>query len=108
MPWMLLFIAIILEVFGTVLLKMADGFTRWLPATGAVAAYALSLVFCALAMRHIDVTVAYVVWAGVGTVALAVIGVALFHEHFSTAKAGLILVILAATVGLVLASPAGH
>lgn len=108
MPWMLLFIAILLEVVGTVLLKMADGFARWLPSAGAVVAYALSLVFCALAMRHIDVSVVYVVWAGVGTVALAVVGVTLFHEQFSTAKAGLILVILAATVGLVLASPAGH
>lgn len=79
--WVLLAGAIIFEVFGTVMLKVSDGFTRVLPAVGVVAGYILSFGLLGLALRHIGLSTAYAIWAGVGTVGVAVVGVVAFGEN---------------------------
>jgi len=48
--WVLLAGAIIFEVFGTVMLKVSEGFTRLLPAVGVVAGYILSFGLLGLAV----------------------------------------------------------
>ena len=44
MGWVLLAGAIAFEVFGTVMLKVSDGFSKWLPSTGVVIGYIVSFV----------------------------------------------------------------
>lgn len=100
MCWIYLLIAIGLEVWGTALVKASNGFTRLGTSAGAIGLYALSILIFALALRKMDVTVAYVIWSGVGTAIMAAISVYWFGEVFTAAKIGLILVILMATGGL--------
>jgi len=66
--WLILIAAIILEVAGTTAMKLSDGFTRPLPSVLLVVFYLFSLAALTLALKRIDVSVAYAIWAGVGTV----------------------------------------
>ena len=47
MYWALLFVAILLEIAGTVCTKLADGFSRLLPSIGIMVFYLLSLALLA-------------------------------------------------------------
>ena len=70
----LLMTAIGVEVCATALLPKAAGFTQPLWTAVVVAGYALSIWLLAVVVRAIPVSVAYAVWAGLGTAAVAVIG----------------------------------
>jgi len=98
--WLMLVAAIVLEVAGTTSMKLSDGFTRLLPSVLLAVFYLFSLAALALALKRIDVSVAYAVWAGVGTVLVAVVGILWFQEPVSLLKVGSILLIAAGVVGL--------
>ena len=106
--WLILIAAIILEVAGTTAMKLSDGFTRPLPSVLLVVFYLFSLVALTLALKRIDVSVAYAVWAGVGTVLVAVMGMFWFKEPVSLLKVGSILLIAAGVVGLHLGTTTGE
>ena len=72
--------AIILEVCGTISLKLSQGFTRLGPAGVVVICYAASFALLSLALRGIDLSIAYAAWSGVGTAIVAAIGIVWFGE----------------------------
>ena len=72
--------AIVLEICGTTLLKLSQGFTRIGPAGAVVFCYTASFVLLSLALRVIDLSIAYALWSGVGTAVVAAIGIVLFGE----------------------------
>jgi small multidrug resistance pump len=74
LAWTYLAAAIATEVIGTVFLRFTDGFTRPGPSILVLITFAGSLWLTALALRQLEVSLAYAVWAGVGTAAVAVIG----------------------------------
>jgi small multidrug resistance pump len=78
--------AIVLEICGTTSLKLSAGFTRIGPAGAVVLCYAASFALLSLALRGIDLSVAYAVWSGVGTAIVAVIGIVWFGESAGTWK----------------------
>jgi small multidrug resistance pump len=98
--WLLLGIAIVLEVAGTTCMKLSDGFTRPLPSLGIVVFYAGAFAALTLALKRLEVSVAYAIWSAVGTALISLIGVALFKESFTPLKAMSLLLILAGVVGL--------
>ena len=102
--WLILIAAIILEVAGTTAMKLSDGFTRPLPSVLLVVFYLLSLAALTLALKRIDMSVAYAIWAGVGTVLIAIVGVMWFREPVSLLKVASILLIAAGVAGLHLSS----
>ena len=106
--WLILIAAIILEVAGTTAMKLSDGFTRPLPSVLLVVFYLFSLTALTLALKRIDVGIAYAIWAGVGTVLVAIVGVMWFQEPVSLLKVASILMIAAGVVGLHLSNTAGE
>lgn len=84
MPWFLLVLAIGSEVFGTVMLKASDGFSKWPPIVGVILGYALSFLFLGLALKDIGVGVAYAIWSGLGTIGIVIVGYFLFGEQLNT------------------------
>ena len=95
MGWVLLIVAILLEVAGTTNMKLSEGFSKLGPSIGVVFFYALSIIALTLAVNRLDVSVAYAVWSGMGTALVAVIGLWLFQESVSVMKVvalGLIIV----------------
>jgi small multidrug resistance pump len=100
LAWLYLAAAIGSEVVGTVFLRFTDGFTKPLATSLVIATYAVSLWLTALALRQLEVSLAYAVWAGVGTAAVAVIGMAALGESVTALKLASIAVVIVGVVGL--------
>ncbi len=92
--WLYLMIAICTEVAGTSLMKASQGLSRLVPTVFMFVLYGISFVFMALALKKIEVGVAYAIWSGLGTALIAMIGITWFRESFNTPKlVGIILII---------------
>jgi small multidrug resistance pump len=102
--WIYLLVAIILEVSGTTAMKFSEGFTKILPSVFMFIFYLLSLVALTYALKKIDMSMAYAIWAGVGTALITVVGIFLFNESASLVKIASIALIIAGVVGLHLSS----
>ncbi|WP_328954636.1 multidrug efflux SMR transporter [Kitasatospora purpeofusca] len=99
MPYVLLALAIISEVCATSCLKLTEGFSRLWPSVGVAIGYVLSFALLGRALKHIPVSVAYAVWSGAGTAAVAGIGVVAFGESLGrTQWLGLALVVVGVVV----------
>ena len=98
--WFYLAGAIALEIAGTTSMKLSLGFTRPLPSIALVGFYLGSLALLTLALQRIEVGVAYAIWSGVGTAAIAVIGIAFFQEELSAWKLLCLAMIIAGEIGL--------
>lgn len=100
MSWLLLLTAICLEVCGTLCMKLAQGFTRIVPAVLMVCFYMASLSLLTLALKRIPLNIAYAVWSGLGTLLIVTIGIVHFGEQTSPLKIASIALILLGVVGL--------
>ncbi len=92
--------AILFEVMGTTCMKLAEGFTQWLPSVFVFVFYGLCLVCLTLSLKTIEVSVAYAIWAGLGIALMSGIGVFLFGETITLQKWISILLIVIGVVGL--------
>jgi small multidrug resistance pump len=99
MHWVYLTLAILAEVAGTTCMKLSAGFTKLTPSVLMWLCYGICFYFLALALKRVDVSVAYAIWSGVGTALIATVGVLYFREPVSILK----LVGIAAIVGGVVA-----
>ena len=106
MPAILLTIAILAEVAGTVALKYTNGFTNLGPTALVVAGYGISFWMLALVLRDLPIGLTYAVWAAVGTALIAAIGIVAFGEPATALKLLSLALIIAGVVGLNLAG--GH
>ena len=100
--WFFLASAILLEVAGTTAMKLSEGFTKLVPSVLLFLCYAASFVALTFALKKIEMSVAYTVWAGVGTALIAAIGIVYFREAVTALKFISILLIIAGVVGLTL------
>ena len=98
--WLYLAGAIVFEVAGTTCMKLAEGFTRPLPSVLIFVFYGLSFAALTVALRRMDLSVAYPVWAGVGTALIAVIGFVGFRESVTALKLVSIVLIVLGVIGL--------
>lgn len=98
--WLILTLAIVFEVLGTSSLKFAEGFTKPLASFSSLVFYGLSLWCVSLALRDIELSIAYAVWAGMGLTLIALVGVVYFGEQFTALKTVSFLFILMGVVGL--------
>ena len=110
MSWILLAGAIVFEVCGTTCMKLSEGFHNLLPAILMVPFYILSFGCLTMAIRKIDVSVAYAVWAGTGTALITIIGIFWFNDAATLLKLFAIGLIIMGVVGLHLQSeePSGR
>lgn len=97
---LLLLVAIATEVFATAALPYAQGFTepRWTAVV--VVGYAFSIWLLTLVVRVIPVSITYAIWAGLGTAAIAVVGVMFLDEPLSALKVTAIALIIGGVVML--------
>jgi small multidrug resistance pump len=100
MYWIWLFVAILLEVAATVFMKFSDGFSKLIPTLIMALLYAVSFLPLAIALKKMDVSVAYAVWSAVGTAMVTIMGTFLFHEKISLVKVGGIALIILGVVAL--------
>jgi small multidrug resistance pump len=100
LAWIYLSAAIATEVVGTVFLRSTDGFTKPLPSLVVIVTYMLSLWLTALALKGLEISLAYAVWAGVGTAAIAIIGMSAMGETVNALKLASIALVIGGVIGL--------
>jgi small multidrug resistance pump len=98
--WIILSVAILLEVVGTSCMKLSQGFSRIIPSILIFVFYGLSFVGLTIALKKIDVSIAYAVWAGIGTALISCIGIFYFKEPLTLVKVLSICLIVVGVVGL--------
>jgi small multidrug resistance pump len=99
MEWVFLGVAIALEVVATSLLKSTEGFTRLWPTVACLVGYAGAFYALTLSLRELQVGTAYAMWSGIGTAAIATIGVVFLHEPLTVTKVvGIVLVVAGVVV----------
>ena len=97
--YVLLFVSIGFEVLGTSMLKLSDGFTNLIPSVVLLVSFALSFTLMGIVLKTIPLSIAYSVWAGLGTVATGLIGVFIYGEVLSVLNSlGLLFIVLGVIV----------
>lgn len=100
MHWLHLTFAILAEVAGTTCMKLSAGFTKLTPSMLMWVLYGICFYFLTLALKKVDIGVAYAIWSGVGTALIATIGVLYFREPISILKVIGIVAIIEGVVAL--------
>lgn len=99
MGYLLLAGAIAAEVAATTAMKYSEGFSRIGPSLLTLFGYVLSFGLLAQTLKTVSVGTAYAIWAGVGTAAIATIGIVFLGEGMTVAKAtGIALIIIGVVV----------
>ncbi|MBY0123052.1 multidrug efflux SMR transporter [Bacillus sp. S/N-304-OC-R1] len=100
MAWVYLMGAILLEVAGTVSMKLSEGFTKLLPSILMGVFYLLAFTCLNFSLKQIPVSMAYAIWSGLGTAAIALIGYFAFQESLNLIKTISIILIIFGVIGL--------
>ncbi|PAZ13019.1 ligand-binding protein SH3 [Streptomyces sp. SA15] len=99
MGYLMLAGAIAAEVAATTAMKYTDGFTKLLPSLLTALGYVVSFALLAQTLKTVSVGTAYAIWSGVGTAAIATIGIAFLGEGMTATKAaGIALIIVGVVV----------
>ena len=83
MAWILLSIAIVAEIAGTLFLKASDGLSKFWPSIGVLIGYATAFTLMAMTLKKLDVGITYAVWSGVGIIGAAIGGYFFFDQSLS-------------------------
>src|SRR5919109_5231354 len=95
MYWALLLFGILLDVAGTVAVRISEGLTRPFWSWLAILLYSLSLLPFGIALKRIDISVGFAIWSALEMVLITSIGILWFREAASPLKMvslGLILI----------------
>ncbi len=83
-----------LDIAANLLLARSDGFRRKLPGLGALVMAGLAFCSLSLAVRHMDLAVAYAMWGGFGILGTSAGGWILFGQRLRPAAwLGMVLLI---------------
>jgi small multidrug resistance pump len=96
--WLFLILAILFEVVGTTSMKLSKGFSETIPSIAVFLFYILSLSCLTIAIKNIDISIAYAVWSGLGTATIVLIGIIFFKEPVTALKIAAIFLI---TIGVI-------
>jgi quaternary ammonium compound-resistance protein SugE len=103
--YLALFAAGALEIAWAYGLKHVDGFTRFWPSVGTLAAIGLSFAFMAVALKSIPFGTAYAIWCGIGVAGTAAVGIVAFGEPTTSLRLLCLGLIATGIIGLKLATP---
>ena len=101
MTWVLLGVAIIAEVTGTISLRFSEGFSKPLPSVLVVIGYGTAFVLLSVVLqRGMAIGVAYAVWAAAGVALVALVGVLFLGESLTLFQIGGLVAVIAGVVAL--------
>ena len=85
MQFVYLAVAILAEVVATSALKATNGFTVLRPSLVVILGYGTSFYFLSLALRSINIGIAYALWSGLGIVLISALGWLLYRQALDAA-----------------------
>lgn len=98
--WLILIVAGIFEIGMAIALKHAGGFTKLVPSLFAMLFGGLSMLTLSIALKGIPMSVAYAAWTGIGSVGVAIVGMAFFKEAASVQRIACVVLIVLGVAGL--------
>ena len=104
--WLILVAAILCEVTATTSMKLSEGFTKVVPSVVMMVGYVAAGVLMTFAIKRIELSIAYAIWAGLGVALTTFIGIAFFKETLTPMKMISAAMIVAGVMGLYLSQPA--
>lgn len=84
--WLMLAISVFAEVLGNLALRHTEGFSRPWPSVAVALCYGSAIWLMSLAIQHLEMSLAYAVWAGAGTALTALVGVLWLDEACSALR----------------------
>lgn len=106
MPWVLLFLAGLLEIVWTYFMKLSDGFSKLLPSTITIVAMIISFWMLSAAMRSIPLGTAYTIWTGIGAIGAFLVGIIVLGEPANALRIIAAVLIVSGLLLMNLSSPA--
>ena len=97
--YLILFLAIICEVFGTMLLPVSQNFTKLIPTTILIIFYITAFYLLTFVVNKLPIAIVYATWSGLGIFTIAILGYIFFKQSLAwQAILGMFLIV----VGVVL------
>lgn len=100
MMWIVLFFSSFFELGFTVFMKLSEGFKKKKFTILCIASSICSVGMLSIATTELPLGVAYAVWTGLGTVLIALFGIAVFKESKSPLKLFFLALVLLGVIGL--------
>ncbi len=100
MKWLMLLLAGIFEIVWAVAMKYSNGFSVLIPSIITAVTYILSAVFLALALKHLPLNLAYIIWVAFGIIGTSILGGLLFNEKLTLLQVISIILIIIGVIGL--------
>lgn len=100
MNWFFLLISIALEVAGTIAAKRSNGFTEPVASIIMICLYILSFSSLTIAMKNLDMSIAYPIWTGCSIVIVSILGIILLHEPIDSTKSFSLFFLALGLIGL--------
>ncbi len=101
--------AILCEVTGSAFLQKSEQFSKFVPTATMVVFYLASFFFLAQALKIIPLGIAYAIWAGLGIVLTAAVGVFVFKQTLDlAAMTGIAMIIGGVLVINLFSNSTGH
>ena len=98
-PYIVLFLAIIFEVIGTMLLPISQNFTKLLPSSILLFSYGISFYFLAVVTQKLPLSVVYATWSGMGIFTVALLSYIFDKQTLSWQSiVGLFLIVVGVTI----------
>ena len=92
--YLLLTLAIIFEVAGTMLLPLSQNFTKILPTFGLTIFYVSSFYCLTFTLKLIPISIVYATWSGMGIFLITILGYFIYRQTINWQVAvGLVLII---------------
>lgn len=104
MAWMYLIIAGLFEIVGVIGIKKVTTDNNWTNNIILIGGFIISLQFLTMALQEIQLSIAYAVWTGIGTLGAAVVGILFFKEPKNAFRIICIVGIMGTIIGLKMVS----
>lgn len=86
MAWIYLILAGLLEVVWSYTMKLSQGFSKPLESSITIIAMIASFGLLAISMKTMPLSVAYVIWTGIGGIGAFLVGIFILGESVSILK----------------------
>lgn len=81
-------------------MKLSQGFSKLVPSIMIFVFYAISFFIFTLAVKDMDISIAYAIWAGLGTSLITVVGIFGFREPLNFLKIVSLFIVVIGVIGL--------
>ena len=97
--YVVLFLAIIFEVIGTMLLPASQNFARPIPTSILLFSYGVSFYLLAIVSQKLPLSIVYASWSGIGVFTIALLSYIFYMQTLNwQSVAGLFVIVIGVTI----------